>query len=379
MSTDINILEKLSANSSIMLDKSASIKIIQALDIFHLEQASLEWMTHSLPLDSVYRTLLGERISRSSHALANTMIDILGDDADGWSEASNLLRRHPAHDDYLLKSEFIRRTFEKSCSYAVNKDLILLMCRNEDIGETAYLQLANRVYQDLPVCQSVRQSVRGMERILRRLPDGSRVLCLACGPAWEVQRMLDSGPAGISIDLLDHDPQTLDYTMGQIADRNIRHVRANAFDIIKGRTSFPYAGCSDDTCQEGHRFGLETASYDLVYTMGLYDCLPHFPMNPGRGTTGLTAQLFSFLKPGGELYAGNFLKPGRVNPHGRSHQFMMEAYCDWKPIYRTPEEIRGFASAIRPETVEAAILDESLERPAGAASITGFLHLRCRR
>jgi hypothetical protein len=380
MSMDLKALGELSAHPAAMLDTSGSTAIIQALDAFHREQASLERMTHSLPLDTGYMTLLSERIARSSHALADAMIDILGEEPGGWSAASNCLRCHPAHGDFLLQSEFIRRALEKPYGYADNRDLLLLMCRNEDIGATAYAQLANKVYQDLPICGSVRQRVRAIELVLRKLPKGSRVLCLACGPAWEVQQRLAGDPGGLCIDLLDHDPQTLAYTMGQIGDCNIRHASASAFDIIKGRTSFQYADHHERSVQANRLFGLDPGSYDLIYTMGLCDYIPSFPMNPGRGVTGLTAKLFSLLKSGGELYVGNFLKPGRANPHSLSHQFMMEAYCDWKLIYRTPEEMRGFTSAIGPETFEAALLDETLGRPADATSIIGFLQIkRCQK
>ncbi len=98
-------------------------------------------------------------------------------------------------------------------------------------------------------------------------------------------------------------------------------------------------------------------------------------MNPARGATGLTRKLFDMLKPGGRLVVGNFLKPGRENMHCIHHQFMMEAYSDWKLIYRTLDEVNGFASTIPTQAYVLETRDETLQSSVSPKSVIGFLIL----
>lgn len=98
-----------------------------------------------------------------------------------------------------------------------------------------------------------------------------------------------------------------------------------------------------------------------------------YPLNPARGVTGLTSRLFRLLKPGGKLIVGNFMKPGGSNRHQVSHQFMMEAYSDWRLIYRTADEIKAFVDSLGASLFTAEILDETLSAPLSPQTVIGHL------
>ena len=66
--------------------------------------------------------------------------------------------------------------------------------------------------------------------------------------------------------------------------------------------------------------------FDLIYSTGLFDYLN---ANTGRR---LVSTLFDMLKPRGQLVVANFL-PG-IRDIG-----FMEAFMDWKLIYRTRQDM----------------------------------------
>jgi len=87
--------------------------------------------------------------------------------------------------------------------------------------------------------------------------------------------------------------------------------------------------------------------FDFVYAAGLYDYLET------RVAQRLTFRMFEFLAPGGKLLVANFAPETK-------EQGYMEAFMNWKLIYRTEEEVRLLASEI-PST---AIAETNLFRDA---------------
>ncbi len=358
-----------------MLDTVTENRLMDVLDAFHAEQSELERIARSVPLGAHEREQLGRDIARTSHAKARNIVDVIGQEAKAWQGAGELLHKHPLQKAILLKSDFIAQALKKPYGYAGDKDLMLMIYRNADRGSSVYAQLKNHVYQSLPAAEAVRERVRGMERILRKLPEGARVLCLACGPAWEVQKIAQDNHLTLQIDLLDHDRQTLNYTMSNLNHPGISHVLCNAFDIVKGQTSFEKLNHDKHASHFRDTFRLKPQTYDLIYSTGLYDYIASYPLNPNRGATGLTERLFAFVKPGGRLIVGNFLKPGESNLHQLSHQLMMEVYSDWKLLYRTPQDIQSFSSKLDRSTYRSELFDQTIQNALGPDSVIGFLAL----
>lgn len=357
------------------LDSTISTpRIGDILDAFHREQRDLERQSRRMSGSPRVEADLASPIARSLHDQSAAIVNVADDSSVGWEAAGSELRGHPAFAEFIMRSEIIQRAFLKPAGYAGDMEVMLTLCAEQDIGAGVYERLVNRTYQQLPCSASVRKRVRGMELLLRELRPGSRVLCLACGPALEIQRLLADRPTGLKIDLLDHDPGTLEYTSDALPHPDVRHVQANAYDIVKGRTSFPVVASRDRMSAEAS-FDLETGAYDLVYAMGLYDYIPSFPLNPSRGATGLTKRLFDLLRPDGRLIVGNFLTPGGSNPFQRPRQFMLDGLADWPLIYRTLDDVLAFAAAIPVDHFRAALWDETLRTRAGPNSVIGFLEI----
>ena len=78
---------------------------------------------------------------------------------------------------------------------------------------------------------------------------------------------------------------------------------------------------------------LKIGKFDLIYSTGLFDYLSQ---NTGRR---LVTTMFDMLKPGGELVVANFL-PG-IRDIG-----YMEAFMDWKLIYRRRQEMVDLTAEI---------------------------------
>src|SRR5208283_4423676 len=96
-----------------------------------------------------------------------------------------------------------------------------------------------------------------------------RILNVGCGPAQEIQYLLQEAPPGRDYDvtLVDFDEETLDYARARLGDLNLRFGhrieiktrRVSAMQLLRRRYS-------------AERNPLE-ANYDLIYCTGLFDYL----------------------------------------------------------------------------------------------------------
>lgn len=316
---------------------------------------------------------VARRIHEASHRHAVEIVEHIERMSAGWNAATAVLRGHRLHSDFLLQSDFISHALKKPFGYAGDHALMEIIYRNKPRGRSTYAIAKNDVYQNLPAAAAVRSRADGLTARLRELPTDAKVLSLACGSALEVQRLARNAALAFDIDLLDHDWHALALARGSIMSDRANYVVANAFDLIKGRADFERLAQHGDQVERPSRHKLEAGSYDLVYSAGLYDYVQFYPLNPSRGVTGLTSQLFKLIRPGGKLIVGNFMTPGGSNRHQVSHQFMMEAYSDWRLIYRSADEIRGFAGQLVPGAFEAEIVDETLAGPLSPRSVIGHL------
>lgn len=91
------------------------------------------------------------------------------------------------------------------------------------------------------------------------------------------------------------------------------------------------------------------ASFDLVYSAGLYDYLSD------RFAQRLTTSLFTLLRPGGRLIVGNFV-PGIYDVG------YMECYMDWWLTYRTGGQMVALASGL-PKAEVSSIRTYTLTHP----------------
>ena len=84
---------------------------------------------------------------------------------------------------------------------------------------------------------------------------------------------------------------------------------------------------------------LQIGTFDLIYSTGLFDYLN---VNTGRR---LVTTMFDMLKPGGHLVVANFL-PG-IRDIG-----FMEAFMDWKLVYRTRQDMVDLTAEINESEIQ---------------------------
>ena len=153
----------------------------------------------------------------------------------------------------------------------------------------------------------------------------------------------------------------------RLRDDRLNYGLANAFQIMKKNYTVAYPKkyalrrCDPRGDFKGfrkfisplkYRIGrLAEASFDLIYSAGLYDYLRE------GGAARLTRNLFDLLKPGGSLIIGNF---SLRNPlHLR---FPMEYLYDWVLIHRDEKAMARLAGGIPDADMEEMTL---LEEPLG--------------
>jgi len=360
------------------------------LDYYYCEQQALAARVNRCPADEALSDPAGYT---AIHDLAHEQARVLCDQVDrtGQTHVAYHLQQHPLHRELLLQSAFIQHALEKTRGYAGDMDLMQMICRRADHGETNFSVLENRVYLNLPAAEAVRQRVASLTNWFKNLPAGSRVLNLACGPALEVADYIRQQPTHkIQFDLLDHDWQTVRYVRKQIDPHHVDCRLGNALQIMHGdyQTAVPRwpftAICNPDRDFRGWRTWLvplkyahgtlEPARYDLVYSTGLFDYIRTFPGDKTKGVVALTRRLFDLVKPGGTLIIGNYLAQAADNPHLRPHRLMMELYSDWHLIYRTPDEIIDFLDDVSTQRYSVQVTNEYFgqEQPAERGAI-GFL------
>jgi extracellular factor (EF) 3-hydroxypalmitic acid methyl ester biosynthesis protein len=304
-----------------------------------------------------------------SHALAR---DLLAEVpfSGGTRAASAVLHRHPLHTRVVLQSAVMRHALVKPRGYAGDMDLMLMLCDGVPRGNSPFARAVNDVFVRVPAAQAVRDRVVMLGRLLDQLPEGPRVLNLACGPALEVQRLFAARPERrLLLDLVDHDPQTLAYLRSRLNRRGVRILAGNAFRILAGDLRVP-SGPADTRPVLSLSPG-----YDLIYSAGLYDYLPDAADGVG-GAPQLTRVLFSLLNPGGLLLVGNYLKPTPTSGHQAHVQAMMELYSHWYLRYRSADEIAGFAATIDADYTVDLIDETGQPLQSCARPVIGFIAIR---
>ena len=306
---------------------------------------------------SIEADRLSREIDRLSHGLARDLLAQVPS-CGGTRAASVLLHRHRLHSRVVLQSTVMRHALVKPRGYAGDMDPMLMLCDGVPRGDTGFARAVNDVFVRVPAAQAVRDRVAMLGRLLDTLPDGARVLNLACGPALEVQHLFTARPdRQLVVDLVDHDPHTLAYLQGRLPRDRVRLLAGNAYRILAGDLSVTSVNAHPPAA------ALLSGGYDLIYSAGLYDYLPDGSgFSGGSGGSGgapeLTRVLFSLLNPGGLLLVGNYLKPTPTSGHQEHVRAMMELYSHWYLRYRSADQIAGFASTIhRPHTVN--LLDEN--------------------
>lgn len=149
---------------------------------------------------------------------------------------------------YFLQSPMIRRAYEKPLGYAGDYEVMNMIYRCHEQGETLFAKLVDLYALQEPASIAVRNRSPYLEAKIRKsLASASRsrvrLANIGCGPARELKELLSKSPelgSHLDIALVDQDKQALDYckeTLSPIAQRTgarLQLINESATDGLPG-------------------------------------------------------------------------------------------------------------------------------------------------
>lgn len=247
---------------------------------------------------------------------------------------------------FILESALMRRTNLKPRGYSGDSEMMRMLYRQEDLGDTIFAKLMHRHPVSNPAAEAVRNRCKTIVELLRKAREKGRrgpgnplkVLSVACGPAWEVNLLLQTPEdcASYEFSLLDQDPLALQEVAEQVAGIEKR---------LGAPVKVRYLQVSVRTMMSRRKFADKWPMYDFIYSMGLIDYLA------APVARALLGNLYQLLSPGAEMVIGNYhiWNPKRV---------YMEYWGDWALYYRTEDEFLDLLKSI-PDARKSVFLDES--------------------
>lgn len=234
----------------------------------------------------------------------------------------------------ILRAPFVFRTYTKPLGYAGDYQMVIQILDNPRQGPSTYFQIVNTAFLQAPVAEAHRNRIDILVAFLKRLADEARmrgtparVLNIACGPAVEIQRFLETYPEPhwLQFELLDFSEETLQWTRAQLEARaakapqpvQIKYVQDSVHALLKRRTNLTQG---------------RTTEFDVVYCAGLFDYLSD------KVCARLLNHFAGRMRPGGTMLVTNVHSdnPGR---HG------MEHLLEWHLIYRDEAGLEGLLPA----------------------------------
>jgi extracellular factor (EF) 3-hydroxypalmitic acid methyl ester biosynthesis protein len=251
----------------------------------------------------------------------------------------------------LREAPFMRRAIDKPLGYAGDYEMMNMLYRRHDEGESLFARALNAYSCDLVVARANRNRiaylVSRIEEARARGGGRARVASVGCGPAREIAALLETRPdlaPGLEVALIDQEERALSYCErtllgpARAAGAGLRIIRESIRRLVGARQLREALG-----------------ERDLVYSAGLFDYLGD------RAFTALAAALCGTLAPGGHLAIGNVAR-------GNPSRWAIEYCGEWFLIHRSPDDLRALAAGIEPRPARAWVDAE----PTG---VNLFLHL----
>ncbi|HXF90496.1 MAG TPA: hypothetical protein VNJ29_01035, partial [Candidatus Nitrosotenuis sp.] len=252
--------------------------------------------------------------------------------------------QHNIHKEYFqshlhplfLLSPFVLRCFTKPLGYAGDYEMMDMIYRDPDEGNTLFSRLLN-IYS----CYHIRPARASRNRIpylLKQISnvvnkviekDGNakaKISSIACGPANEITDFIKNSEKSnqCEINLIDIEPEAL-YTS---QDRLLALKALNRHDV---KITFQNKSIKQ-IIQESKKNSAQHKQH-IIYSAGLFEYLSH------ETAARLVEVLYETLDFGGTLIIGNF------DPSNEFKCFM-DYVAEWYLIYRTKEEMLSLANGI---------------------------------
>jgi extracellular factor (EF) 3-hydroxypalmitic acid methyl ester biosynthesis protein len=227
--------------------------------------------------------------------------------------------------ELIYQSSFAHRSVAKPLGYAGDFEMMNIIYRNEPAGDSLFGKCLHAYWLSHPEAKAVRNRSRYLfgllSNVIRRSAGAPmKIGSIACGPAREVQMILESADsqglnlANCEFHLLDQDIKAL------------KHSHERLWEIAKVTSSPAKLNFVNKAIKNVITRGLPDADFDVIYSAGLFDYFSDPVAQLGAKA------LFKHVKPGGQLVIGNF---NMTTPN----QFTMRLALDWSLIYRSEEDL----------------------------------------
>ncbi len=231
----------------------------------------------------------------------------------------------------MMPSPFFNRVYSKPLGYAGDYEMVNMMYRNKSEGQTTYAKMVDDWLLAGGPPQAHRNRIHMLERILCEVAEQSpqrnrpiRIMNVGCGPAQELQLFFSklNTDHRFKIDLLDFNPETLDYARGKLATINT------------SSSDRPDVNYHLKSVQDLMRQAIERADapepYDFIYCAGLFDYLSDKVCNK------LVRLFYHWCEPGGRVLVTNVHTSNPVKS-------IMEQLMEWHLVLRNETDMIGFS------------------------------------
>jgi extracellular factor (EF) 3-hydroxypalmitic acid methyl ester biosynthesis protein len=224
----------------------------------------------------------------------------------------------------IYQSPFANRSLQKPLGYAGDFEMMNLIYHNESTGKSLFARCMEKCFQEHAEPQAVRNRVEYLlgkiRGTLKNNPKSKvTILSVACGPAMEVQKLIEQTPQNeldfIEIHLLDQDLNALKHVQ-----RRIRKIATSLNKKVEVKLI-------STTIKNMLITGLECNEYDLIYSAGLFDYFTD------QVATSASNTLYEALKPNSQVIIGNF-------DVSAPNRFGMSLVFDWNLIYRSAADLK---------------------------------------
>lgn len=236
--------------------------------------------------------------------------------------------------DVIHEDPFTGRAYRKPRGYAGDAELLDLIYGPEELWARPQASVLGMGIYQYTSSAPAAEGVRARRGFIADLIDGSAaktpgldILAVAAGHLREASLTAAVRRRRIGrFVALDADAVSLEVVQRAYGPYGVETVAAPFSQLITGRVAL--------------------GQFDLVYSTGLYDYLN---VSTGRR---LVRTMFNMLKPGGQLVVANFV-PG-IRDVG-----YMEAFMDWRLIYRTRHDMTDLTMEIEePDIRELSLFTE---------------------
>ncbi len=224
----------------------------------------------------------------------------------------------------ILRAPFVHRTFSKPMGYAGDYEMVNQIVGDPRQGPSSYFQLVNFMFLQAGVAQAHRNRIDILYDRLENLAAHAvqagrpmRVLNIGCGPALEIQRLIQKCPDFDKLEfvLVDFSEETLAYTRQQL--QSLQQGTGKTLQLTMQQESVNQLLKRAVLTQPI----AEADKFDYVYCAGLFDYLTDKVCNR------LIKYLISQSRAGGRLVVTN------VHSNNQERRWM-EHFLEWHLIYR---------------------------------------------